>query len=131
MNQYRITIQIHDLVFSQFLNWIGTFASSSILEFISYSNLSLAWADTLVWAISCSCLLTRCSCMGLNSKAAGYEDIIVLINKLQSKKLAPAANIGAYESWVVLEISSMAAIYSSVLAQRRSWITASVIALGT
>lgn len=69
--------------------------------------------------------------MGLNSKAAGYEYIIVLINKLQSNKLAPAANIGAYESWVVLEISSMAAIYSSVLAQRRSWITASVIALGT
>jgi hypothetical protein len=129
MNQYRITI--HDLVFSQFLNWIRTFASSSILELIPYSNLSLAWADTLVWAISCSCLLTRCSCMGLNSKAGGYEDIIVLINKLQSKKLAPAANIGAYESWVVLEISSMAAIYSSVLAQRRSWITASVIALGT
>jgi hypothetical protein len=55
----------------------------------------------------------------------------VLINKLQSKNLAPAANIGAYESWVVLEILSMAAIYSSVLAQRRSWITASVIALGT
>jgi hypothetical protein len=68
--------------------------------------------------------------MRLNSKAAGYEDIIVLINKLQSKKLAPAGNIGAYESWVVVEIS-MAAIYSSVLAQRRSWITTLVIALGT